>query len=149
MSAGDITLILLVLGGLFLFFELFLPSFGALGVTGLIFLLVGFGTYTHDGVYQAVLTHWDWLVVLALAGILIAAFIGFIAYRTNKIKPMTGREDLVAKEVDIIEWHGQQGKVAVDGEIWIAFSDEPYNFSKGDNVLIAQVKHLKLRIIPK
>lgn len=149
MSAGDISLILLVLGSIFLFFELFLPSFGVLGVMGLIFLVTGLGTYTHDGVYQAVLNHWDWLLALAILGTLATAVIGYIAYRTNKIKPMTGREDLVAKEVEIIEWSGKFGKVSVEGEIWAAFSDEPYEFNKGDTVYIAQVKNLKLRIIPK
>ncbi len=149
MTPGEISLLLLVIGGIFLFLELFLPSFGVIGFIGLLFTVLGLGTYSHHGVYQAVINNWDWLAILTFIGILIGLTIAYIAYRTNRIKPMTGREDLVAKEVEILEWSQTSGKVSVEGEIWSAFSDEVFEFNKGDRVYIAQVKNLTLRIIPK
>lgn len=149
MDAGEISLLLLILGGVFLFCELFVPAFGLLGFMGFLFVALGFFTYSNDGVYQAILLHWDWLAVLTCLAIFVALLFGYIAIRTNRIKPQTGREDLVAKPARVLEWQGTHGKVSVDGEIWIAYSDEPANFESGHDVYIAQVNDLKLRVIPK
>jgi membrane-bound serine protease (ClpP class) len=149
MEPGEISLLLLILGGVFLFCELFLPSFGLMGFMGLLFIALGFFTGSNDAVYQAILLHWDWLLVLALTALFIAFSLGYITLRTNRMKPQTGREDLVAKPASVLEWSGQNGKVSVDGEIWIAYADDAHDFQAGAPVYIAQVNDLKLRVIPK
>jgi membrane-bound serine protease (ClpP class) len=119
-------LLLVGLGFLLMVLELSMPSFGALGIGGLVSFILGslllFDTPESD------LTV-DPMIVYAAAATfggatLIAAF---LVVRTQRTKPALGIEGLIGETAEVRQRIGggrQRGKVFVHGEYWNAVAEE-------------------------
>ncbi len=138
-------LALIVLGLALLIAELFLPSFGTLGVGGIIAFVLGslllFDTAESD------LTL-DPSIVYAAAGTL-AAFtflVGFLVMRSQRRKAFLGQEGMIGEVGEVREpiEPGKPGRVLVRGEYWTAFADEPLGV--GTAVEVTDVQGLRLRV---
>ena len=119
-------LALLVLGIGLLVSELFLPSFGALGIGGIVSFVLGslllFDTPESD------LTV-DPMNVYAAAAVLggFTLLTGFLVLRTQRVKSGLGREGMIGETGEVRQRIGggdQRGKVFVHGEYWNAFADQ-------------------------
>lgn len=139
-------LLLVVLGASLLVSEVFVPSFGVLGLGGIVALFFGsiMLTETVPGIrvpYGIIVP-----VVLAMAGITIA--LGRLGLRAQRQAPVTGIDALVgtlALARTAIEPRSP-GQVGLRGEIWTAVSSGP--IAPGDTVRIAAVNGLVLTVEP-
>jgi len=138
-------LALILLGLALLIAELFLPSFGTLGVGGIIAFVLGslllFDTAESD------LTL-DPSIVYAAAGTL-AAFtflVGFLVTRSQRRKAFLGQEGMIGEVGEVREpiEPGKPGRVLVRGEYWTALADEPLGV--GTAVEVTDVQGLRLRV---
>jgi len=59
-------------------------------------------------------------------------------------KSPCGREGMLGKMVEIRCWQGGEGRVLVDGELWMAASDD--HLKPGDMALVQKVDGLVLKI---
>jgi membrane-bound serine protease (ClpP class) len=59
-------------------------------------------------------------------------------------RPLTGPEGMIGKSGRVLDWHEEEGKVAVQSEIWNAVSDVP--LSPGDQVRVEKIAGLTLKV---
>lgn len=117
-------LALIALGVALLVAEMFLPSFGVLGIGGIIALAMGslllFDTENSDLIV-------DRSIVFTAVGTVGAIMLGlsYLVFRTQKAKPAMGMESLIGKRGDVRAELTPEGKVFVHGEYWNARADGP------------------------
>ena len=140
--------IMLILLGFGLFIaEIFITSFGALTVAGLVSLIFGL-RMLFDSEHSAGISVSLW-VILLITGItlLIALLIGRLIIKDFTRRPLSGPETMLDKEAVVIEWEENKGRVKIYEEIWNAYSDE--NLSVDDAVIITNIEGLKLKVKKK
>ena len=140
--------IMLILLGFGLFIaEIFITSFGALTVAGLVSLIFGLHML-FDSEHSAGISVSLW-VILLITGItlLIALLIGRLIIKDFTRRPSSGPETMLDKEAVVIEWEENKGRVKIYEEIWNAYSDE--NLSVNDAVIITNIEGLKLKVKKK
>jgi membrane-bound serine protease (ClpP class) len=139
-----IGILLVILGVALLILEVKVPSFGVLGIGGLVSLLIGSVMITNEvpGVtvsYRVIVP-----VVLALGGIVL--FLGRLALGALRLKPVTGAEGLVGEQGSALTaiHPDHPGQISVHGEIWRAISGEPID--RGTAVRVIAVDGLTLGV---
>ena len=139
-----IGILLVILGVALLILEVKVPSFGVLGIGGLISLLIGSVMVTNEvpGVtvsYRVIVP-----VVLALGGIVL--FLGRLALGALRLKPVTGAEGMVGEQGSTLTPidPDHPGQVSVHGEIWRAISREAID--RGTTVRVVAVDGLTLGV---
>jgi membrane-bound serine protease (ClpP class) len=104
--------------------EVFVPSFGILGIGGIIaFVLAAMMLFKSD--IPGFGISWPVIAVTAAisAGLMIFVF-GYV-WRAQHRPVTTGSEGLIGKDAEVLEWSGEQGYVRLDGERWKAVGKEP------------------------
>lgn len=134
---------LLALGAALMISEVFLPSFGALGVGGIIAFIVG-GLMAFDADLPGFDVGWPFIVGLALTlAVAIAAF-GAFAMKARRRPVVSGREDMIGA-VGVVETaRDSKGWARVHGERWRIVSATP--LEPGDRVRVAEVRGLTLAV---
>ncbi len=143
--------------GLFLIFiafvlliaEAHLPTFGLLGIAGIISLLSGGHFIIEQGGIFGIELGWGFFIGLAIACALPLFFASFVVARNYKKKPVAGVEAMVGHDAKIIEWSGKTGRVHVQGELWAAHSEHDNSFAEGDTVTISGLRDMSLQIHKK
>lgn len=137
---------LILLGIIFMTAEMFAPSFGALGIGGIISFIVGSIILFDKGGGNIAVS----LPVIISVSVLSAGFF-FIAIRSaiNSFrKPVvSGREEMIGSIGVVQEDFSGRGKIFVHGELWQAESAIPVN--KGDRVVVQGIDGLLLKIAPE
>ena len=136
---------LLLLGIAFMVAELFAPSFGALGIGGVISFVIGsiilFDTESaHFRVSIAVI-----IAVAALtAGFFLIALRAVVnSYR----KPVvTGQEELIGSIGEVLDDFDARGSIRIHSELWHAQTSRPVH--KGDQVKVVSIDGLILSVEP-
>ena len=64
----------------------------------------------------------------------------------RKRKSACGISGMFDKVGEVKQWHKNEGKVYVDGELWQAFGE--VSFLPGDKVIVKNVEGLKLEVTP-
>ncbi|HZI67500.1 MAG TPA: nodulation protein NfeD [Thermoanaerobaculia bacterium] len=140
-------LALLVFGIVLLVAEVKIVSHGILAVGGAVALLAGslllFSGRGEEALYRVDLS----IIVPAL--VLTLAIVGFLTWKTLELRmrrPSTGLEGLVGETARVVEeFAGEgRGRVLVHGEYWEA--DGPLGLVRGDEVRVAGVDELRLRV---
>lgn len=138
-------LALILLGIAFLILEVFVPSFGALGIGGLISLFVG-SLFLFDA--QATGYSLPISLILSVVGVLGAFFfgIGFLALKTLRMKSQDADADLMATEgvVVSVEQSGHRGQIEIMGETWNFVSEDA--MQKNDLVHVTARQGLTLNV---
>ena len=111
--------LLIVLGGLLMGGELFLPS-GILGAGGIIAIILGalYLIDTSQAPDLAVSLRTIAPVALVLGGLVSA--LAVLAFRAKRRRPVTGENALIGQKGRAMETFTTAGKVHVNGEIWNA-----------------------------
>ncbi len=137
--------IMLILLGFGLFIaEIFITSFGALTVAGIISLVFGL-RMLFDSEHSTGISVSFWVILFIIAiTLLIALLIGRLIVKDFTKKPSSGPDTMIDKEATVIEWDGYSGRVKIYEEIWNAYSDE--NLIINDKVTITKVEGLKLQV---
>ena len=136
---------LILLGAVMLVAEVFLPTFGIVGVGGLVAVVLGslFLFDTPDSNMQV-----DRGLIagaaLTLGGFAVA--VGWLIVRTQRQRSTVGAEGMVGEvgQVRRVLEPGRRMKVFVHGEYWDADADEP--LEQGDAVEVTAVNGLRVRV---
>lgn len=140
--------IMLILLGFGLFIaEIFITSFGALTVAGLVSLIFGL-RMLFDSEHSAGISVSLWVIILITGTtLLIALLIGRLIIKDFTKRPSSGPETMLDKEARVIDWENGIGRVKIYEEIWNAYSDE--SLLVNDIVIITNIEGLKLKVKKK
>lgn len=134
-------LALILLGIIFMIGEAFMPSFGALGLGGVIAFAVG---------SVILLDEENLSVSLPLIGgtaLLSAVFFLWVAgmfIRMRRKKYVSGAEEMVGAQGEALEDFDRSGHIRVHSELWTGVSEQPVR--KGQRVEVLSMDGLKLNI---
>jgi len=137
-------LILLGLG--FMIAEAFVPSFGALGIGGVVAFVIG-GLILIDtdlpgfGIPVALLS--TMAIVSALTVFLIVA----MALKARRRPVLGGREEMIGSTAEALNDFEGEGWVRMHGESWRATSPVP--LTRGARVRVVRTDGLKLEVVPE
>lgn len=142
-------IVLILLGIALLVAELFLPSFGILGIGGLTAFVLGSLLLfdTPDSTLGV-----DPAIVYATAATFGAftLIVGYLVVRAHRRQPELGREGLIGKTAEVrrrIGGAGGPGKVFVHGETWNARAAE--EIEVGAHVTVVAVDGMELTVQPR
>jgi membrane-bound serine protease (ClpP class) len=122
--------------------EAFTPTFGVLGIGGLVAFVLG-AAFLFDSDVPAFRLSWTVIGGLAIAsGLLLTVLLGYV-WRTMR-RPLDGGGGLglVGRTGQVVDWSGTTGHVFVHGERWAARSQEP--LSVGQSVEVQRLDGLTL-----
>jgi len=139
-------LLLILFGLALLIVEIKVPSFGVLGLGGIVSLAVGSLMLTDQVPGVAPRPALTLSVALAMAAILL--FLGRLAMRAHRQPASTGVAAMIGlrgRALAAIE-PGLPTQVAVRGEIWNATAEAPV--AEGEPVTVVAVNGLTLRVAP-
>jgi membrane-bound serine protease (ClpP class) len=145
LSVNYAGLALIGLGVLLIVAESFVPSFGALGLGGIIAFVIGSVMLLDAGVPGFSIA-WQLIGGMALAGALVLLGIVSFAVRARRRPVVSGVEQMLRERPEAVESFERSGHVRVHGEIWSAVSREPVR--EGQRVRILAVKGLTLEVEP-
>jgi membrane-bound serine protease (ClpP class) len=123
--------------------EMLMPSFGALGIGGIIAFVVG-SIMLIDIEAPGYGISWQLIggVALAAASMLLLLMTMFARSRQRPVT--TGREEMVGSRARVLEWHGGEGRVRTHGEIWHARG--PAALQPGQEVRVIGIDGLTLEV---
>jgi len=123
--------------------EIFIGSFGVIGLAGIVAFAVGSIIMFRFDVPEFGLS----LAVVLAATLVTAGFFLLVLamlVRSRRRKVVTGKEALIGAEGETVEWQGPEGRVRVLGEIWRARAAGP--LAAGARVKVVGRDGLVLRV---
>ena len=145
LSVNYAGLALIALGVVLIVAESFVPSFGALGLGGIVAFVFG-SVMLLDREVPGFSIAWQLIVAMALAGALVLLAIVSFAMRARRRPVVSGVEGLTAEHAEAVEDFEHSGLVRVHGELWSAVSAVPVR--AGQRVRIRGVEGLTLEVEP-
>lgn len=137
--------VLILLGVGLMVAEAFAPSFGILGIGGVVAFGFGAAILVDTDVpdFQV-----DWSIIAALgvfsAGLIV--LIGRLALSSRRARIETGQDELVGAVGRVMDWHEGTGHVFVRSERWNARG--PAALEPGDSVTVRSIEGLLLDVAP-
>ncbi len=138
-------LALLLLGCAMLVAELFLPSFGVIGVGGLVAFVLG-SLFLFDGQDPGLAIDRGLIGSAAAAVGLVMLALGVLVARAMRRRPATGREGLIGESAEVRTRLEPCGTVFLHGELWRA--EAKHSVDVGATVRVVAVDGLTLRVEP-
>jgi membrane-bound serine protease (ClpP class) len=135
---------LIVLGAGLTVAEAHSPSFGALGVSGGLALVLG-AAILFDTDMPGFGVSWPVLGAIAAIVFLLSLAVAFLAFTSRRREVATGAEQMIGLSGKVENWDGTAGYVIAHGERWKAVSGEP--LSSGDEISVTGRKGLTLEVI--
>lgn len=140
---AGLTLMLVGIG--FMIMEVYITSYGALGIGGVIaFVLGSIMLFDSNSTYY----HLNWSLVIGMALVSLAFFFVAITIviRAHKRAIVSGKEALIGTTGTVISLMNDHVTVSVLGEIWDARSNASLN--EGDNIKVTAINGLTLNVEP-
>jgi len=136
---------LLILGIILMIGEVVVPSFGALGIGGVISIVIG-SIILIDTDVPGFMVSRPLIGAIALVGSLgLMAIIG-IAVTARQRPVVAGREELIGAQGTVLADFGQHGHVFVHSERWNAVAVSP--LCKGQAIVVTGIDGLTLKVRP-
>lgn len=136
---------LIVLGVGLMVAEGFAPSFGILGLGGLVAFVIGAAIMFESDIPEFQV---DWATIAAVA--VFSAGLLVLVARTGlssfKHKVVTGAAGLIGARATVEDWQGGKGHVFVHSERWNAHG--PEHLARGDWVRVEKISGLNLAVAP-
>jgi membrane-bound serine protease (ClpP class) len=145
LSVNYTGLALIALGVLLIVAESFVPSFGALGLGGIVAFVFG-SVMLLDKDVPGFSIAWQVIATMALAGALVLLAIVSFAVRARRRPVVSGAEGLLLEVAEATEDFERRGLVRVQGELWQAVSREPVR--AGQRLRIRNVDGLTVEVEP-
>lgn len=143
-------LALLALGLAFMLSEAFVPSFGALGIGGMVAFVAG-SILLFDQGDTGYAVSLPLIIALAVVSAGFFLFIVGAAIRSRQRPVVSGAEEMLQSVGEALEDFEQQGRIQVHGETWLAVSTQPV--TRGDKLkvtgmdgLVLHVRHLSREV---
>jgi membrane-bound serine protease (ClpP class) len=131
-------LALMALGLALIAVELFVPSFGILGIGGIVAVVFGSVILFDDGV-PGFEMNTGLVAGMGFGSALVFGIIVWLAARSLRRPKLGGREGLVGRTAEAVDdFEDGRGRVHVQGEDWFARADEP--IKRGDRVRITAME---------
>ncbi|TMV05593.1 nodulation protein NfeD [Ruegeria sediminis] len=134
-------LALLGLGVAFMVAEAFSPSFGVLGVGGIVAFSIGAAMLVDTDVPAYRISWWLIATMALLSASVLAVLLGY-TIRTYRRQPVSGSARMLGAEARVLDWSGGAGFVWVEGERWQA--QGPPGLQPGGNVRVRGIDGLTL-----
>lgn len=138
--------LLILLSAVLFLLEIKVVSYGLLGLTGIIALILG-SMMLFQGREPSLRPGLEVLVPTIAAVSIFFAAVAFLAIRAISARPKTGSPALIGETGVIKEWSHGQGKVFVHGEYWNATADEM--LEAGTQVEVVSVDRLLVKVRKK
>ena len=139
-------LALIAIGLAMMVAEMVVPSFGALGIGGIVAFVVG-SVMLIDTEAPGFGVSWQLIGGLALAAAALLMLMMTMMARSHARPVATGREDMVGSPGRVLDWHGQDGRVRVHGEVWRARG--PAGLAPDQAVRIKAIHGLTVDVAPE
>ncbi len=139
-------LALIFLGFALIAVEFFVPSFGILGIGGIVSLTFG-SVILMDTDVPGFGIPMSLIISIALtAGVLFAGIMYYLAGSFKK-PVVSGSESLIGQTGEVVSNHDEHGlRVHLDGENWQAKATTKHHYDVGDRVLIERIDGLTLYV---
>lgn len=138
-------LALIILGIVFMVGEVFMPSFGALGIGGVIAFVVG-SIILMDTESEFYAISWPLIFAVALVSAAVSIGVATLALRSYKRPVVSGQESMLGDIAVAMESFSGSGLVRAQGEVWQARSEA--SVERGQQVRIMSVDGLVLHVEP-
>ena len=145
LSVNYAGLALIALGIALIVGEAFAPSFGALGVGGIVAFTIG-SIMLFDGQVPGFQIARGLIGGTAVAAAIVMLLTAGIFMRSRRARVATGVEQLLQERAVAIEDFDSVGRVAIHGEIWRAVTRTP--IQKGAHLKVLRVDGLTLEVAP-
>jgi membrane-bound serine protease (ClpP class) len=146
LSVNYAGLALIARGVVLIVAESFVPSFGALGLGGIIAFVIG-SVMLLDNEVPGFSIAWQLIGAMGLAGALVLLAIVSFAVRARRRPVVSGAEGLGREIAEAVEDFDRQGLVRVHGELWTAVSTEPVR--AGQRLKVRKVDGLVIQVEPE
>ena len=135
----------LSLGIVLMIGEAFQPSFGVLGIGGVIAFVFG-SIILMDTDAPGLGIDISVIITFAVTSALMFIFVVGMAIKARRRPVVSGLEELVGGEALVMNDFDQKGRVSIHSETWNAFSKTPLH--KGQQVRVTGIKGLVLQVEP-
>lgn len=136
---------LILLGIAFMVAEAFVPSFGALGLGGLVAFVIG-SVMLIDTDVPGYGLPWGLILPVAVASGAFVFLVASLAVRARKRPVVTGREDMLGAEGIVLDDFEREGWATVRGETWRVRCATP--LARGSRVRVTAMDGLTLQVQP-
>ncbi|MFL6676553.1 MAG: NfeD family protein [Massilia sp.] len=127
-------LALILLGIAFMITEAFLPTFGAIGIGGVVAFAIGALMLIDTGMRGFGIPPFVVISVAIVAGLLVVATAN-VALRTRRRKSVSGADTLIGSVAEMLAATSGEGWANVGGETWRVVSDTPLAHAQKVRVL--------------
>jgi membrane-bound serine protease (ClpP class) len=145
LSVNYAGLALVAVGTAMIIAEFFFPTYGSLGIGGLIAFVVG-SLILFDTDVPGMNVARSLIAGLATAGALMIAGIVYVATRSRLQPVTTGTQAMIGASAEVLSDFTGRGRVRYGGELWNARSEAPLH--AGDAARIVRVEGLTLWVEP-
>jgi membrane-bound serine protease (ClpP class) len=146
LSVNYAGLALVVVGTAMIIAEFFFPTYGSLGVGGVIAFVVG-SLILFDTDVPGMNVARPLIAAIATVGALMVAGIVYMATRAMHHPVATGTQGMIGAGTEVVADFTGKGKVRYGGELWNARSERPLR--AGDTARIVKVEGLTLWVEPQ
>jgi membrane-bound serine protease (ClpP class) len=146
LSVNYAGLALVVVGTAMIIAEFFFPTYGSLGVGGLIAFVVG-SLILFDTDVPGMRVGRPLIAAVATVGGLMIAGIVYLATRSMGRPVATGTQGMIGASAEVVDDFAGKGRVRYGGELWNARSDRPLH--AGELARIVRVEGLTLWVEPR
>ena len=138
---------LIILGLIFMTGEIFMPSFGVLGIGGVISFVIG-SVMLIDTDIPGYGIPWAVIVPVALASALFIFFVVGMALKARSRPVVSGPEELIGAVGEVLEdFDGKDGLARVHGETWRVRSKQP--LARGQRIRVVRMDGLIFDVEPE
>ena len=136
---------LILLGIALMIGEAFEPSFGVLGIGGVIAFVIG-SIILMDTDVPGFGIDISLIATFAVISVLLLIFVVGMAIKARRRPVVSGMEELLGSEALVVEDFEQKGRVNIHSENWSALCDTP--LQKGQYVKVTGINGLTLQVEP-
>lgn len=136
---------LILLGVALMVAEAFQPSFGVLGIGGLVAFVIG-SIILMDTDVPGFGIDISVIAVFTVTSALMFIFVIGLAIKARRRPVVSGQEELLGAEAVVLDGSGHDGRIAIHSETWRARSVVP--LSKGQRVRVTGIHGLILQVEP-
>jgi membrane-bound serine protease (ClpP class) len=136
---------LILIGVALIVTELFLPSFGAIGIGGVVAFIIG-SIILMDTEVEGYTVSMPLVITVGVAAAAMFSATVLLAVRQRSRPIVSGREEMIGATAEAIGSFTESGQVRAHGEIWSARAREPV--VEGQRLRIKNVDGLTLEVEP-
>jgi membrane-bound serine protease (ClpP class) len=126
--------------------EMVLPSFGALGIGGVVAFVVG-SIMLMDTDLPGFGIAWQVIAGVALGASSLLLLLMAVLARSRTRPVVSGQEEMIGSRARVLDWAGAVGRVRVHGEIWAARG--PTGLAPGSTVKVSRIDGLTVEVEPE